>query len=159
MGNCLVGCYNQGCCYSCSQYYDPELRNSSESADDYSFHGKQFLAKIMSVYDGDTVRVKFRAHDSKRLVQYRARLYDINAPEMKPKKSMLHREDEIKAATLARDALRKRILHREVRIECKDFDDFGRILLTVYLKDENINEWMLLNGYAKRWKKKKEDKH
>ena len=47
-----------------------------------------------------------------------------------------------------RDALRNKILHKQVDVVCGKFDKYGRLLITIVMDDENINEWLIANDYA-----------
>jgi endonuclease YncB( thermonuclease family) len=153
MGNMwakCVGCLACTTCYTCG---DPELNVAMQTAD-FSLEGQRFRAKVVSVYDGDTIRVKFRLGG--KLYQMRARMAGYDSPEMKPLKTAPYRDEEKKAAVAARDALIDRIGGQMVHIHCGGFDKYGRLLITVYkpcgflgLKDGfNINEWMIVEKYG-----------
>ncbi len=105
-----------------------------------------YRAKIISVYDGDTVRVdidlglKMWVHNEK------IRLARINAPEL--------RGDQKKAGLLSRDFLRGLVLEKEVILQTiKDRQGkYGRYLAEIWLKqnDEwvNVNDLLVKEGYA-----------
>jgi len=115
--------------------------------DVFSFAGQRFLAKIVDYYDGDTVTVVFEFGG--RLIQYKARLAGYDSPEMKPLKSAPNRLTEKVAAQAARTALIGRVENDLVYIECGEFDKYGRILVTVFLRDgTNVNEWMVAQGHG-----------
>jgi micrococcal nuclease len=109
----------------------------------------EYNAKIISVYDGDTVRatidlgfgVVLNGYDGKGVS---LRLYGLNTPEV--------RGDEKEQGLVSRDRLRERILGKEVLL--KTFKDatgkYGRYIAEIYLKDENINEWLITEGLAER---------
>jgi endonuclease YncB( thermonuclease family) len=74
---------------------------------------------------------------------------------MKPLLSKPHREKEKELAVLARDRLEALLTRTEcVRIECGEFDKYGRILVVVYshnLREEDkqsINDRMLEEGHG-----------
>jgi micrococcal nuclease len=114
---------------------------------DFTFAGQRFLAKIVDYYDGDTVRVAFEHGGS--IVQYKARLAGYDSPEMKPPKTNPNRAAEKAAAVVARAALIERVSGALVNIECGEFDKYGRILVTVYLRGgENLNAWMVAHGHG-----------
>ncbi len=50
----------------------------------------------------------------------------------------------------AKEALEEKILNKRVRLECdlKDKDIYGRYLRYVFVDNENINVWMVRNGFA-----------
>jgi endonuclease YncB( thermonuclease family) len=118
---------------------------------DFSFAGRRFLAKVVDVYDGDTVRVCFFYRGE--LVQYRARMAGYDSPEMKPPKADPNREAEKAAAVAARAALAEKAGGKLVYIECGEFDKYGRLLITAFAQagarnGENINAWMLACGHG-----------
>lgn len=133
---------------------DPILEEQLMAAvagDVFSFAGQRFLAKIVDYYDGDTITVAFEF--SGRLIQYKARLAGYDSPEMRPLKSAPNRFAEKVAAQAARTALIGRVEDDLVFIECGEFDKYGRILVTVFLRDgtkngQNVNEWMVAQGHG-----------
>lgn len=115
--------------------------------------GQRFLAKVVDVYDGDTIRVAFR-HGGV-LGQYRARLAGYDSPELKPPRVKAGRDAEIQAALAARDALLHKLCDRLVFVECGPFDRYGRLLVTVFTRGagraangEDVSEWMVANGHG-----------
>ncbi len=102
----------------------------------------QYKAKIISVYDGDTVTAVV---DLGFLVskEMKLRLFGIDTPEL--------RGEERPQGLIVRDILRERILNKEVIINSyKDKQGkYGRYLATILLDGEDINQWLLDNGHAK----------
>lgn len=128
-----------------------EAIRSGKLREDFTFQGQGFIAKIVDVYDGDTVRALFATDlELNSIVQYRVRMLGYNSPEMKPRKDSPERLEEKKLAVAARDALIGRILGTVVYMVCDKFDKYGRPLVTLYtLEGENINGWMINSGYGK----------
>lgn len=125
---------------------DEELL-AAKRGSDFSFEGMGFLAKIVDLYDGDTVRIAFRFDG--RIVQWRARMAGYDSPEMKPPKNSPTREAEKAAALAAREALAAKVGEGLVVAECGAFDKYGRILLTIFLDSgENVNKWMVAQGHG-----------
>jgi endonuclease YncB( thermonuclease family) len=121
------------------------------SGSDFTFAGQRFLAKVVDYYSGDIVRVVF-IHRGK-LDQYRAKMAGYVSPEIKPSRTSVNRTVEAIKAVAARNALMKKINNALVYIECGGYDRFGRILVTVYLRDgtengESVNAWMIANGHG-----------
>jgi len=103
----------------------------------------QYKAKIIDVYDGDTVTalvdlgfLSFR--------EMKLRLYGIDTPELRGVEKVEGKK--------VRDIVRGMILDKEVTIN--SFKDkqgkYGRYLATIVLEDGlNVNQWLVENGYAK----------
>jgi endonuclease YncB( thermonuclease family) len=150
MGNAGARCAACASCYTCC---DPELEAGAKGKD-FTLEGRRFRAKVVEVYDGDTLRVKFRLHG--KILQMKVRMAGYDSPEMKPLRSAPHREEEKKAAIAARDALFERIGDQMVYIHCGGFDKYGRLLATVRkpcgflgLKDGfDINKWMIAEKHG-----------
>ena len=129
----------------------------------FSLNGTECDAKIVSCYDGDTVHAVMEVFG--KLFKFHCRLNGIDTPELKTR----NMKEKAHAVT-ARDALSNMILHKIVRLKCKKFDKYGRLLIDIYLPDtrddeegvekkvnenENekekllfVNEWMVQNGFA-----------
>lgn len=102
----------------------------------------QYKAKIIDVYDGDTVTAMV---DLGFLVfqEMKLRLHGVDTPELRGSE----REDGLRV----RDILREKILDKEVVIHTyKDKrGKFGRYLARVVLDDLDINQWLLDEGHGK----------
>lgn len=100
-----------------------------------------YKAKIIDVYDGDTVTaivdLGFLHYQEMKL-----RLYGIDTPEL--------RGEEREAGIVVRDILREMILGQEVEIHSyKDKQGkYGRYLATIIKDEVNINQWLVDNGHA-----------
>lgn len=110
----------------------------------------QYKALITDVYDGDTVTadIDLGFHTWRR--DERLRLYGINTPEIRGVS-----DDEKQRGYAARDALRERILGKEVIIctirDRKGADSrgkYGRYLAKIYLGDDLLNDWLIAEGHA-----------
>lgn len=110
----------------------------------------QYKAQITEVYDGDTVTadIDLGFHTWRR--DERLRLYGIDTPEIRGVS-----DEEKQRGYAARDALRERILDKEV-IVCTIKDrkggdqrgKYGRYLAKIYLGDELLNDWLIAEGHA-----------
>ena len=107
----------------------------------------EYQAYVSKVYDGDTITCDVDCGFGVHLKDQKIRLHGINAPEMRG-------PERLKGGTDARDALANRVLNKNIILKTlKDKrGKYGRILGIVYLNDENINEWLLANGYANVYK-------
>jgi len=128
-----------------------ELRTAVKQKYDFSFAGMIFQAKVVDVYDGDTIRIAF--HFRGKLTQWKGRMLGYDSPEMKPKMTVPDREQVKIAAVAARDALKSRIDGKIVRVGCGKFDKFGRIIISVIAiglgePQGTVNDWMIENNYG-----------
>lgn len=99
-----------------------------------------YKAKVVSVYDGDTITVNIDLGFNVTWHNVKLRLYGINTPEMNT--------PEGKDVS---QRLKDRLLGQEVTIETlKDkTEKYGRYLAKVYLADECINDTLVKTGDAK----------
>ena len=106
----------------------------------------EYKATVTKVYDGDTITVDFDLGFGIILKKQKIRLLGINTPEV--------RGSEKPQGIISRDALRQRILGKVVTIKTsKDKKGkYGRWLGEVFVEDENINQWLISEGYAKEYK-------
>lgn len=105
----------------------------------------QYNAKIISVYDGDTVTAEVDLGFNVTITE-KFRLVRINAPEVRGEE----REDGLKS----RDRLRELILNKNVIIKTlKDRKGkYGRYLAEIYInqddKSTNVNDWLVIENLA-----------
>ena len=107
----------------------------------------EYKATVTKVYDGDTITVDFDLGFGIILKKQKIRLLGINTPEV--------RGPEKPQGIISRDALRQRILGKQVTIQTsKDKKGkYGRWLGEVFVEEENINQWLLEEGYATEYLK------
>lgn len=131
------------------------LSRKLQSTDDipyFTFKGKEIYAYPISVYDGDTFSVVFEYHGE--IIKYRCRCYGYDSPEMKPALKNPNRDQEKEQAHLAKNKLAE-LLHKHpsklVKMECLDFDKYGRILVNVsnMVDEERVNDLMIKGGFGK----------
>jgi len=105
----------------------------------------EYRAIVTKVYDGDTITADIDLGFGIVTKKQKIRLLGINTPEV--------RGSEKPQGIISRDALRQRILGKEVIIKTsKDKKGkYGRWLGEVFVEDENINQWLLKEGYAKAY--------
>ncbi len=104
----------------------------------------QYKAKIIEVYDGDTVTAMvdlgfFHYQEMK------FRLYGIDTPEL--------RGEEREQGLVVRDIVRAMILNKEVIINSyKDKQEkYGRYLANIIIDEIDLNLWLVQNGHAKEY--------
>lgn len=109
------------------------------------------LAKVIDVYDGDTVTIQCcLVNDSTNtLYSLKVRIMGIDTPEIKTKNPL-----EKELAAHIRDEMSKLLLGKTVYVKQSEATDkFGRILahIILYRKDKpaiNITDWLISQRYA-----------
>jgi len=101
-----------------------------------------YKATIEKIYDGDTITCTIDCGFGVKLTKQKVRLFGINCPEM--------RGDEKEKGKESRDALREKIMGKDILLKTiKDKKGkYGRYLGIIYLGDENINDWIVVNNYG-----------
>lgn len=99
--------------------------------------------KVISVYDGDTITVAAYLKSDSQCYKFKVRLNGIDSPEMRGSS-----ETEKQHAIQSRDALKGRILNEIVELDIFGLEKYGRILANVNYRGENMNNWMVKQGYA-----------
>ena len=112
----------------------------------FSLAGKEKWAEVVDVYDGDTIKVimKFRGV----IDRWTIRMNGYDSPEMKPLRSDPNRLEIIEKAKIAKNALIEKIGDKPVLMKIYNFDKYGRVLADLFIDGENINQWMINNGYG-----------
>jgi len=144
-----------------------QLKNND--VEEFSLRGKEFIGKVVDVYDGDTCKIVFYLKDD--LIKFTCRLYGINAPELKPLKTKENRLEEIENGKKAKyklisyccgcesvdDKNCDELIDRNntlVKIKCHDWDKYGRLLVELFKYDENnicFNEKLIEDGLVKKY--------
>lgn len=135
---------------------------SYNSIPEWNLKGKHFYAKILDIYDGDTVTITIKIN--KQYYRINCRLHNIDTPELRSSE-----EDEKMAAKMARRhlifLLTKKQLDLDVSrndvrkccfeenpvfmVECGDFDKYGRLLINIFDNGGlDINKKMIEDGFA-----------
>lgn len=102
-------------------------------------------AKIVKVYDGDTVHAVFNPFGTG-LCKFSVRLNGVDTPELRTSDP----QEKI-AAVQARDVLSELILNKIVKLNCSGFDKYGRLLATIYCDNQCINNKLIYDGLANKY--------
>ena len=111
---------------------------------EFSLNGMKVEGKVVSVYDGDTVRIAFPIKGD--MYKWNCRLSGIDTPELRTKCKL-----EKQFGYRVRDLLKDRILNKVLFVSCEDFDKYGRLLTTLKeteSDEQTINQWLIDEGYA-----------
>ncbi len=134
-----------GVCCSSNISQEDVLRNATlENTSPLSYNGFRKIAKVLSVYDGDTITIAIEFENKIR--QERCRLIGIDTPEIRTKNL-----EEKKKGLEARDYLSNLILGKIIEVQCGEWDKYGRLLVSISYNNININEHMKEKGYAKTY--------
>jgi len=147
-----------------------ELKNiKSSDIPKFSLNGIKTYGKIVEVYDGDTCKIVLLINNI--LQKFNCRINGIDTPEMKPPLNKPNREIEIKNAYRCRNRLiqlstsisanidsdvKKISLDTNTKlvyVECLEFDKYGRLLVNIYEKENELayNEILINEGFAKKY--------
>lgn len=110
-----------------------------------NFDNQLRYARVISIYDGDTITCAVALDGVIR--QYKVRMYGYDSPEMKPSLKNPNREAEKVAAVAAKEYLAGLIMGKiiVIKFEPPSFDKYGRLLVTVYYQQPEVNQcfWIL----------------
>ena len=139
MGLCL------SCLYSNEALLQKQLEKSDKNIKCFSFCNYECLAKIVHVYDGDTVHLVIPQENTKTLIKLKARLYGIDTPEMRIPEQ---KERAIKAKERLIEMLKK--TNNLVNVKCGEFDKYGRVLVTIYSTEfsKSLNDILIEEGHG-----------
>jgi len=100
-----------------------------------------YKAKIIKVYDGDTVTAQIDLGFNMTFTEP-LRILRIDAPEV--------RGEEKEAGKFSRDRLRELVLGKEVTIKTRKDKKgkYGRYLAEVYIEGVNVSDWLVENNLA-----------
>ena len=132
MGNCLI-----------RKEFLELNKCSVQNTEKFLFNGKSMFAKVIDVYDGDTITVAFKF--KKIFWQHNCRIYGLDCAEIRTK-NIEEKKIGLEAKTFLSDLILGKIVWIEVN---KNKDKFGR-LLTLELKKKS-----LITGMKRKFKLKK----
>jgi len=116
----------------------------------FNFKDKIFEAKVVKVYDGDTITAVFMVFGE--FYKFSIRMDGYDSPEIKSKNPDEEKKElEKKWARASRDFLSSMIMNKIVLLKCEDYDKYGRILGRVELDGKDINDIMLTRGYCRAY--------
>lgn len=129
-----------------------ELKTKDLRTPSLSLNGYFSIAKVVSVYDGDTCRVVIPYKGE--FYKWNVRLIGYDTPEMRPSRSKPNRDLEIQAARAAKKFLISQVMstpEQLIFIKCQDFDKYGRLLAEIYINHddyESVNQLMIDNNHG-----------
>ena len=139
MGNCATIIQE-------NREFNQLVRTNPKDVDLFSLNSKEFICRIVSVYDGDTCTAMFKLNQ--KMVKFKIRMLGYDSPEMRPRINTPNRDEIIEKAKSAKEALLSKVQNKKVILKCGKWDKYGRLLGTLYVNNQNINEWMLSAGHG-----------
>ncbi len=153
-----------GSCFSSYFINKKLLQSSTQNAPLFSLDGLKMKAKVIDIYDGDTITIAI--HINNQIKSFKCRLYGIDTPELKGNQSeygLRSRNKLIEWITNGKTILQPNIIytrdniktickenHTLVTIVCGPFEKYGRLLITIYTQDgTNLNQQLINHGFAK----------
>lgn len=108
------------------------------------------FAKVVKVYDGDTVTLAAIPFGATQPYLFRCRLTRIDAPEMTKQsgKTQKARDREKALAIKSRDALRTLIGDKIVKVNVNSLEKYGRVLADLNIDGTDVSDWMIRHKYA-----------
>lgn len=101
------------------------------------------FARVLRVYDGDTIFVASLLPHSATVYRFPVRLARVDAPELRTRDA-----EEKAAAVVSRDALHALLHNSCVELRNVSYDKYGRILAEVWRGSTNVSDWLLAHGLA-----------
>jgi len=129
------------------------IENATSAVPFFTLKGLNTKAKIVKVYDGDTVWGVFPITENGPLHKWHVRIAHVDTPELRTKD--LHEKE---MGYLTRDKLMELIGDKVVELHCLDFDKYGRVLAEIYYNGIHVNQWLIDNGYAHKYEGKTKEK-
>ena len=115
----------------------------------FSLKGENRPCKVVSIYDGDSIKVVLYINDhdkaNGKLTRFTVRMENYDSWELRTKNL-----NEKAAAKVARDYLKGLCLNKKgITIKCGNFDKYGRLLAVLFDSEgRNINQIMIDEKYG-----------
>lgn len=148
----MFSCINRYCMTTNSEptNFDEDIILNSftkENSNLMSLDGNTYKAKVVYIYDGDTMHVVFKEFGN--YYRWNCRITGVDTPELRTKN-----KKEKEYGYKVRDILREKLMDKIVEINTFEFDKYGRLLIDVIMPEQENNEkitlskWLINNKYA-----------
>ena len=127
-------------------YYRWKYRNCNQKTSFFTMKNVKVWAKIVHVYDGDTVHAVFKHPGTSKIYKYKIRLAHIDTPELNSKNSK-----EVVKALAAKKVVEEKILNKIVYLEIDGEDKYGRLLGNIFIDSINLNQYLVNKKYAYKY--------
>lgn len=92
----------------------------------FSFQGQELEAKVVDIYDGDTMTIAIPFN--RKVYKKKCRLINLDTAEIRTKN-----EKEKSVGMEAKNFVKERVLNKRVFIKCGKEDKYGRLLIQLFL--------------------------
>ena len=155
-----------GLCYSI--YTNHQLKKLNDEIQLFDLKGKEYMAKVVDVYDGDTCSILIFLNRNFTKIKLRCLGYDT--PEMKPSKNLNNRDELINMAIKSMNYFIYRVTNcsididkhytkpelkellrqntKLIKVKSHGWDKYGRFLGEIYIDDKNLNQEMIDKNYG-----------
>lgn len=117
----------------------------------FTLDKKYIYCLCCDVYDSDTVTLILPIH--KKYYKMKCRLLGIDGAELRTKDL-----DEKRIAELGRDFVKETILGKVIKVQCGDWDKYGRLLVVIYhntKSKKSLNDILIEKNFAYSYDGKK----
>lgn len=114
----------------------------------FGFEGQIKLCKCVKVIDGDSINIILSLNSKFYVIN--CRLNNIDTAELKSKNPK-----EKLVALQAKEYVETKLLNKIFKIRCEKFDKFGRLLITIFYKNDTLNNELIRQNLAYEYKGKK----
>lgn len=122
----------------CMNDTNPKPKEQKEQKDPkvpkFSLQGHLYCAVVVDVYDGDTITVQMVTCIG--LHQWKIRMIGYDSPEKRPRKNIPNYQVHKNHGHTCQKVLERLIGGKKVFIECGEWDKYGRLLGTVWIKHQ-----------------------
>ena len=123
------------------EYVSLRFARNVDNVDRFEKHKWQMWAKVVSVYDGDTVTLLCHVNGQK--VRWRTRMMGYDSPEIRT-----NNIQEKKRAFLAKEFLQTLLPTQPFHVTVHGIDKYGRLLVDMKYKGTKISKMMIDHGHA-----------
>lgn len=119
---------------------------SDDNTSFISFDEETDEVKVLDVYDGDTVTIAKRMGENGPIYKFKCRLIGIDTPELRTRNAK-----EKALGIKARDFLKDLVLDKVVLAKFSCFDKYGRLLVWLYVENEDVASKLIEAGLAREY--------
>lgn len=108
----------------------------------------QYRFSLIRVIDGDTIVGDISFPLNIKIENQHIRFLDFDAPEITRRKGVT--PEEVKRGLQIKKELISFLNNKDLKIQIKGRDAFGRVLGTIFADDVNVTDWLISKGHSKK---------